>query len=52
MSGIQNNFQPVVAEDTTGPQINGQRRRSGPLKDIVAQQDSLYKYISVSFPLL
>ncbi|CAG1996377.1 unnamed protein product [Fusarium graminearum] len=50
MSGIQNNFQPVMAEDTTGPQINGQRRRSGPLKDIVAQQDSLYKYISWEDP--
>ncbi|KAM0544456.1 hypothetical protein ACHAO7_008861 [Fusarium culmorum] len=50
MSGIQNNFQPVMAEDTASPQINGQRRRSGPLKDIVAQQDSLYKYISWEDP--
>ncbi|KAM0235153.1 hypothetical protein ACHAPO_005949 [Fusarium lateritium] len=50
MSGLQNNFQPVMAEDTAGTQFNGQRRRSGPLKDIVAQQDSLYKYISWEDP--
>ncbi|OBS24286.1 hypothetical protein FPOA_04832 [Fusarium poae] len=50
MSGLQNNFQPVMAEDTNGTQFNGQRRRSGPLKEIVAQQDSLYKYISWEDP--
>jgi len=50
MSGLQNNFQPVVAEETTGTQFNGQRRQSGPLKEIVAQQDSLYKYISWEDP--
>jgi len=50
MSGLQNNFQPVMADETMGTQFNGQRRRSGPLKDIVAQQDSLYKYISWEDP--
>ncbi|RGP77810.1 hypothetical protein FLONG3_4104 [Fusarium longipes] len=50
MSGLQNNFQPVMAEETTGTQFNGQRRQSGPLKEIVAQQDSLYKYISWEDP--
>ncbi|RGP71931.1 hypothetical protein FSPOR_3046 [Fusarium sporotrichioides] len=50
MNGLQNNFQPVMAEETTGTQFDGQRRRSGPLKEIVAQQDSLYKYISWEDP--
>ncbi|GKU05611.1 hypothetical protein FLAG1_08489 [Fusarium langsethiae] len=50
MNGLQNNFQPVMDEETTGTQFDGQRRRSGPLKEIVAQQDSLYKYISWEDP--
>lgn len=53
MSGLRNEFQPVLADDTSrssqlnGSQLNGERRQSGPLKEIIAQQDSLYKYISV-----
>ncbi|KAF4341658.1 hypothetical protein FBEOM_4396 [Fusarium beomiforme] len=50
MSGLQNNFQPVLAEDTSRSQSNAARRDSGPLKEILAQQDSLYKYISWEDP--
>jgi predicted HicB family RNase H-like nuclease len=68
MSGLQNNFQPVLAEDAPRSQSNVERRDSGPLKEMIgkmmpvieqkshdsnscatAQQDSLYKYISVCF---
>ncbi|KAF5551314.1 hypothetical protein FMEXI_3432 [Fusarium mexicanum] len=50
MSGLRNNFQPVLAEDAPRSQNNVERRDSGPLKDIIAQQDSLYKYISWEDP--
>ncbi|KAF4499518.1 hypothetical protein FAGAP_4308 [Fusarium agapanthi] len=50
MSGIRDNFQPVLAEDSPRSQSNVDRRDSGPLKDIIAQQDSLYKYISWEDP--
>ncbi|KAL4731255.1 hypothetical protein ACLX1H_000219 [Fusarium chlamydosporum] len=55
MTGLQSNFQPVLADDTSrnqhnGSQLNGERRESGPLKEIIAQQDSLYKYISWEDP--
>ncbi|KAJ4017831.1 hypothetical protein NW752_001738 [Fusarium irregulare] len=45
-----------MADDTSrasrlnGFQLNGERRQSGPLKEIIAQQDSLYKYISWEDP--
>ncbi|KAG5657929.1 hypothetical protein KAF25_007962 [Fusarium avenaceum] len=51
MDGLRtNNFQPVMADDTAHSQFNPERRRSGPLKEIIAQQDSLYKYISWEDP--
>ncbi|KAJ4128158.1 hypothetical protein NW768_008443 [Fusarium equiseti] len=66
MSGLRSEFQPVLADDTSrssqfnrsqlngsqlnGSQLNGERRQSGPLKEIIAQQDSLYKYISWEDP--
>ncbi|KAH7185116.1 Reticulon-domain-containing protein [Fusarium flagelliforme] len=51
MSGLRNEFQPVLADDTSrSSQLNGERRQSGPLKEIIAQQDSLYKYISWEDP--
>jgi len=50
MSGLQNNFQPVLAEDAPRSQSNVERRDSGPLKEMIAQQDSLYKYISWENP--
>ncbi|KAG7406457.1 hypothetical protein Forpe1208_v014166 [Fusarium oxysporum f. sp. rapae] len=50
MSGLRNNDQPVLAEDAPSSQNNVERRDSGPLKDIIAQQDSLYKYISWEDP--
>ncbi|KAM0470327.1 hypothetical protein ACHAP7_009629 [Fusarium lateritium] len=51
MSGLRaNNFQPVIADDSSHSQFNPERRRSGPLKEIIAQQDSLYKYISWEDP--
>ncbi|KAF4446966.1 hypothetical protein F53441_9437 [Fusarium austroafricanum] len=50
MSGLRNNFQPVMAQDTSGSQGNNARRGSGPLKEMIAQQDSLYKYISWEDP--
>jgi hypothetical protein len=56
MSGLRNEFQPVLADDTSrsshlnDSQLNGERRQSGPLKEIIAQQDSLYKYISWEDP--
>ncbi|KAF5703772.1 hypothetical protein FGLOB1_8875 [Fusarium globosum] len=50
MSGLRDNFQPVLAEDAPRSQSNVERRDSGPLKDIIAQQDSLYKYISWEDP--
>jgi hypothetical protein len=51
MSGLRNEFQPVLADDTSrASQLNGERRQSGPLKEIIAQQDSLYKYISWEDP--
>lgn len=51
MSGLRsNNFQPVMADDDSHSQFNPERRRSGPLKEIIAQQDSLYKYISWEDP--
>ncbi|PNP84070.1 hypothetical protein FNYG_02758 [Fusarium nygamai] len=50
MSGLRDNFQPVLAEDAPRSQNNVERRDSGPLKDIIAQQDSLYKYISWEDP--
>ncbi|KAJ9414206.1 hypothetical protein QL093DRAFT_2627172 [Fusarium oxysporum] len=50
MSGLRNNFQPVLAEDAPRSESNVERRDSGPLKEIIAQQDSLYKYISWEDP--
>ncbi|KAM0351018.1 hypothetical protein ACHAPU_002796 [Fusarium lateritium] len=51
MNGLRtNNFQPVMAEDSSHSQFNPERRKSGPLKEIIAQQDSLYKYISWEDP--
>ncbi|KAF5678676.1 hypothetical protein FHETE_1117 [Fusarium heterosporum] len=51
MNGLRTNeFQPVIADDNSHSQFNPERRRSGPLKEIVAQQDSLYKYISWEDP--
>ncbi|KAM0547223.1 hypothetical protein ACHAPJ_010485 [Fusarium lateritium] len=61
MSAAPNNFLPALADgtqptrrpmsqDTPSTHNQGERRQSGPLKEIVAHQDSLYKYISWEDP--
>lgn len=41
MSGLRDNFQPVLAEDAPRSQSNVERRDSGPLKDIIGKAMSI-----------
>lgn len=39
MDGLRtDNFQPVMADDTAHSQFNPERRRSGPLKEIIGMK--------------
>jgi hypothetical protein len=44
MSGLRsNNFQPVMADDTAHSQFNPERRKSGPLKEIIGMSKPVTK---------